>query len=200
MTRVIPEQVQDVINELGNIGIGSAATALSDLIEQPVITTNSSISPIEQEYAVHKRINDQVIGALFPFDKDLTGYALFIMEKEVVTHLLRKLLYREEVFEELDRESSGMLQEVTGLMISSYLRGIAEACGVSIRIQLPSVIMDMRGSILNEAFSLMLAQDKDAYWLEHDFTLEGVTSGNHLLFMLPKKSIDVILDKLEVRV
>ena len=199
MCSLIPDHVQDVIQELGNIGIGSAATALSDLMEQPVQTTNSDMTPIHQEYILHQQVNDQVIGVLFPFDKDLTGYALFIMEKETVSHMLGKLLHSEEPFEELDKEKSSMLQEVAGIMISSYLRGIAEACGASIRIQLPAVTMDMRGSIMNEAFSLMLSQDQDAYWLEHHFTIEN-SSSSQLLFMLPKKSIDQILDKLEVRV
>lgn len=200
MCSTLPDQVQDIIQELGNIGIGSAATALSELMEQPVQTTCCEMVPIHQEYSLHHPLNEQVIGVLFPFDKDLSGYALFIMEKETVAYLLDTVMHHTEPFTELNKENSGMLQEITGIMVSSYLRGIAEACGVSIRVQLPAVTMDMRGSIMNEAFSLILSQESNAYWGEHDFTIEGSSSASQLLFMLPKESIDKILDKLEVRI
>lgn len=200
MYSILPDQAQDVIQELGNIGIGSAATALSDLMEQSVETTCSPMVPIHRDYILQPQLNDQVIGVLFPFDKDLSGYALFIMEKETVAYLLDTVMHHTEPFTELNKENSGMLQEITGIMVSSYLRGIAEACGVSIRIQLPAVTMDMRGSIMNEAFSLILSQEADAYWGVHDFTIEGSSSTSQLQFMLAKKSIDKILDNLEVRI
>lgn len=43
-------QVQDTIQELGNIGIGAAATALSALLQQRVLTNTSRLGVIDDAF------------------------------------------------------------------------------------------------------------------------------------------------------
>lgn len=194
------EQVQDLIHELGNIGIGSAGTSLSVLLDTQVKTTTLKAEPIESGMILDAaKMKEQVVGILFPFDKDVQGFALFLLEKEFVDVLLMKLIKKKCDYKDMDNESSSLLQEVTGIMISSYLSGISQATDAHVRIQLPAVTFDMRGSIINDALSFLLLQDKEALWLDHEFQLDSCSAVNHLLFMLSKDSIESIFETLEVR-
>lgn len=194
------EQVQDLIHELGNIGIGSAGTSLSMLLDTQIKTTTLKAEPIDSEmYLDVTKMKEQVVGILFPYDKDIQGFALFLLEKDFVEDLMNILLKKQCDFKDMDKECSSMLQEVTGIMISSYLSGISQATNAHVRVQLPAVTLDMRGSIINDALSFLLLQDKKALWLDHEFQLDSCPAVNHLLFMLSKESIENIFQAVEVR-
>lgn len=194
------EQVQDLIHELGNIGIGSAGTSLSMLLDTQIKTTTLKAEPIDSELHLDaSKMKEQVVGILFPYDKDIQGFALFLLEKDFVDELTSKLLKKHCDFKDMDKECSSMLQEVTGIMISSYLSGISQATNANVRIQLPAITTDMRGSIINDALSFLLLQDKKALWLDHEFQIDACSAVNHLLFMLSKESIENIFKALEVK-
>lgn len=191
--------MQDVICELGNIGIGSASTSLSYLLHLPIVTSTATLEPIHYEHLAQQQMNDEIIGVLFPFDKDVQGFALFLLEQEFVHTILKELFHQTCDFSEMERENRDMLQEISGIMISTYLSAIAEAAHIRMRIQLPAITVDIRGSIINDALSLILSQNQESYWLDHEFHIEGSDVKNHLFFMLSTDGIYKILDTLEVK-
>ena len=82
-------------------------------------------------------------------------------------------------------------------MTSSYLEAISCATKLNIRIQLPALSMDMKGSIINDGLSYILQMGKTSFWLDHTFGIQNSVM-NHLVFMLPKDCITTIMDALEV--
>ena len=73
--------IQDIVGELGNVGIGSAATSLSSLLNESIDTTTSQVNIIDQQtFRKWKKNYDQSIGILFPIEKDLNGFALFLID------------------------------------------------------------------------------------------------------------------------
>ena len=53
-------QVQDTIQELGNIGIGAAATALSALLQQRVLTNTSRLGVIDDAFLLNQKLLEPV--------------------------------------------------------------------------------------------------------------------------------------------
>ena len=41
--------IQDIVGELGNVGIGSAATSLSSLLGRQILTTTSQVNIIDEQ-------------------------------------------------------------------------------------------------------------------------------------------------------
>lgn len=191
--------MQDVICELGNIGIGSASTALSYIVQQPITTATSQLTPIHQAYVVQQQINEDVIGILYPFDKDVQGFALFLLEQEFVQTLLKKLTDHSCCLSDMGQGDRDMLQEVSSIMISTYLSALAEAASIQLRIHLPAITVDMRGSIINDALSLILSLNQDSYWLDHEFHIKGSKVQNHIFFIVSSEGIHKILHALEVK-
>ncbi len=198
-TDTLTIQVQDTMHELGNIGIGAAATALSSMLRRSIKTSTSTLKPIDHTYLSEEtQMQDEVIGILFPFDKNIQGFGLFLLEKEFVEKILNNLAFSHSDFSNLDKESISILQEICSIMTSSYLEAISSETKLNIRIQLPAVSMDMKGSIINDGLSYILQQGQPSYRLDHEFSIENGCI-NHLMFMLPQECILTIMDALEVK-
>ena len=189
--------VKDTMQELGNIGIGAAATSLSLLTNMSVQTYSSELIFLDY-YKISKQIQleEQVVGILFPFDKDIQGFGLFVLDKQITRYLFENGSYPD--YCSLDIENIGMLQEICSIMMSSYLASIAEATKMKVRIQLPAVSIDMKGSIINNGLSFIFQQNRESYCIDHVFSV-GSTK-NHLFFLLPFDCIKNIMKRLEAKV
>lgn len=187
--------IQDIVGELGNVGIGSAATSLSSLLNESIDTTTSQVNIIDQQtFRKWKKNYDQSIGILFPIEKDLNGFALFLMDEESI----HKDIAARNVFEddESQTEILPLLKEICSIMISSYLSAIASYTNLHLKIRQPAISMDMKVSIINEALSNMLMMDDDAIYLIHSVK---ILHTHDLILMLSRKSILQVLARLEVR-
>ena len=88
--------IQDIVGELGNVGIGSAATSLSSLLGRQILTTTSQVNIIdEQTFIQWKDAYEQTIGILFPLEKELNGFALFLMDEKIFVRI--SLLFMESM-------------------------------------------------------------------------------------------------------
>ena len=194
-------QVQDTIQELGNIGIGAAATALSALLQQRVLTNTSRLGVIDDAFLLNQKLlEDQVAGILFPYDKDIQGYGLFILEEEFACAIWNSYLHKTVRFADLNKECMAVLQEICSIMISSYLSALASFADINIRVQRPAVSMDMKGSIINDGLSFNLRQEKEAFWLDHELKLAASAKPSHLLLIMNIDSIQNLMAGLEVAI
>lgn len=187
--------IQDIVGELGNVGIGSAATSLSSLLNESIDTTTSQVNIIDQQtFRKWKKNYDQSIGILFPIEKDLNGFALFLMDEESI----HKDIAARNIFEDDENQTEilPLLKEICSIMISSYLSAIASYTNLHLKIRQPAISMDMKVSIINEALSNMLMMDDDAIYLIHSVK---ILHTHDLILMLSRKSILQVLARLEVR-
>lgn len=189
--------VKDTIQELGNIGIGAAATSLSILTHLSVQTDTSELRFLDYSQIFQQvHVEEQVIGILFPFDKDIRGFGLFVLEKQLAAYLLENEMHTE--FHHLDTANISMLQEICSIMMSSYLASIAETTKMKVRIQLPALSIDMKGSIINNGLSFILQQNKESYCIDHEFKVRS--TNNHLFFLLTLDCIKNIMETLEGKI
>lgn len=193
------EQVQDLVQELGNIGLGCASTALSVLLHTQVKASTQQVVPLDQIFYLNTDgMNEQVLAVLFPYDKKMQGFALFLLEQAFVEDVLQALTHQSCDVTKIQKDEYKLLQEVTGIMVSAYLAGIAEAIHLPVRIHLPAITLDMRGSIINDALSFLMAQDKEVLLLHQEFQLASSSVVNHLMFLISQESILTTLHTLEV--
>lgn len=187
--------IQDIVGEFGNIGIGSAATSLSSLLNEQVHTTTSQVNIIDQQtFRKWKKNYDQSVGILFPIEKDLSGFALFLMDEEQIHEDVSSIQSSQD--DEEQKEMIPLLKEICNIMISSYLSAIASYTNLHLKIRQPAISKDMKVSIINEALSNMLMVDDDAIYLIHSLKILHTYD---LILMLSRKSILQILARMEVR-
>ncbi|MDQ1253180.1 MAG: chemotaxis protein CheC [Euryarchaeota archaeon] len=145
----------DVLNELGNIGSGHAATSLSILFDKDVDISVPKIRIVEIKNIYNELINGVVAGvliALESLDEGRSGY-LYIMlpensSKQIVTDLLG--------MENTDNEMyASTVMEIGNILSSSFCDALAEFMDIVLLPSPPSYAMDSPTAIIDSVVSQM---------------------------------------------
>lgn len=187
----------DALREVGNIGAGNAATALSQLINKKVEMTVPSLNivPFDDIFA---RIGGEevVIGVIVRVLGDTPGNVLFIFEKDVALGLIQTLIG--ERTEEISEMGTSALCEVGNIISSSYMNSIARFTNLVITPSVPAVTYDMLGAILSTTFIESGQYDDLVLDIETMFTQNQKKINGHFYYIPMPGSLEKILSALGV--
>jgi len=157
----------DAIREIGNIGAGNAATAMSQLLGCP-IEIDVPKAELVSIYDLDSYYDDpdSSYAAVFAASdgKDPFNFMLLVKEDEV--NRLVDLLVSKQFGMEMDVASlpqemvDSALGEIGNILLGSFLNAVNGLLGVTSRITTPSVTHDMLASILS-VVSAMFGQYGD---------------------------------------
>jgi chemotaxis protein CheC len=188
----------DALREVGNIGAGNAATALSQLINKKVDMTVPSINIIPFD-EIFSRIGGEevVVGVIVRVLGDTPGNILFIFEQETAVNIIELLTgQREEIISEL---GNSVLCEVGNIISGSYMNAIAKFTNLVILPSVPAVANDMLGAILSTTFIESGQFDDQVLDIETNFLNEDSTRVNGHFYYVPMPgSLEKILSTLGV--
>lgn len=148
----------DVLREVGNIGAGNAATALSKLLKKKIsmYVPNVRIMDFKDISNMLENAEKPIIGVLIKITGDLPGYILLILEYETADLFLNNLAESNSVqmvssnqrymFSELELSA---LKEVGNILSASYLSALTKLTGLITHTSVPGIAIDMAGSILS---------------------------------------------------
>lgn len=141
----------DALREVGNIGAGNAATALSQLLNTKVDMTVPSVNIIPfTEVFAKIGAEDLVVAVIVRVLGDIPGNILFVLEKEVAENIIEALTgSREDEFTEM---GNSVLCEIGNIISGSYMNSIARFTNLVITPSVPAVTYDMLGAILSTTF------------------------------------------------
>lgn len=146
------EEQFDALKEIGNIGSGHAASALSELLSKPINISVPQINILDYAHATENLGGPENVlaGILLSLNGDVSGMIMFLVQKNFASLLLKNLLDIDlgERFE-LDEMSQSAIREVGNIIASSYVNAIASLTGLSINVSVPELCVDMAGSILS---------------------------------------------------
>lgn len=177
----------DVLKEVGNIGAGNAATALSRLLDKPIDMTVPRVSLIQfDEIAERVGGSEQVVVAVFlRVDGDAPGNLFFIIEQKSAKKMLNNLLSirvaGEDRYSEMEYSA---LSEIGNILAGSYLSSLADFTRLSMVPTVPSIAVDMAGAILSFGL-LQYGQMGDSALLIDTAFLEGEESMEGHFFLIP---------------
>ncbi|WP_371860593.1 chemotaxis protein CheC [Paenibacillus chibensis] len=177
----------DVLKEVGNIGAGNAATALSLLLNKPVDMAVPKVQLLSFE-----EISDKVGGAeklvvaiFLRVEGDAPGNLFFILSPEAAKSLLNRLvgipLEGEGFFDEMEQSA---LCEIGNILAGSYLSSLADFTNLSMSPTVPALAMDMAGAILSYGLLQFGQMGDDALLIDTTF-LEGDHEVEGQFFLIP---------------
>ena len=177
----------DVLKEVGNIGAGNAATALSRLLDKPIDMTVPTVCLLPfEEIAERVGGSEQVVVAVFlRVEGDAPGNMFFIIEQKSAKVLLNNLLSI-EITDELNYSEmeSSALSEIGNILAGSYLSSLADFTSLSMLPTVPSIAVDMAGAILSFGL-LQFGQMGDSALLIDTAFLEGEDAMEGHFFLIP---------------
>lgn len=177
----------DVLKEVGNIGAGHAATALSKLLDKPVdmLVPKVRLLPFE-EIADSVGGSEQVVIAIFlRVEGETPGNLFFILTLESAKKLLRNLvgieLGSDEGYSEMELSA---LNEIGNILAGSYLTSLADFTNLNMQPTVPSLAIDMAGAILSYGL-LQFGQMGDQALLIDTKFLDGRDEIEGHFFLIP---------------
>ncbi|WP_213411356.1 chemotaxis protein CheC [Xylanibacillus composti] len=178
----------DVLKEVGNIGAGNAATALSKLLDKPVDMQVPKVNLLPFE-AITNIVggSEQVVIAIFlRVVGDAPGNMFFVIQPASAKKLLERIAGL-EIEEEEDRFSEmeySALHEIGNILAGSYLSSLADFTKLSLQPTVPSLAVDMAGAILSFGLMEYGAMGDRALLIDTKF-LEGQDAVEGHFFLIP---------------
>jgi chemotaxis protein CheC len=191
----------DVLKEVGNIGAGNAATALSRLLDKPVDMNVPTVRliPFEQIADRIGGFEKVVIAVFLRVEGDAPGNMFFIIEEGSARKLLNSLLsidtQSETGYTEMEFSA---LAEIGNILAGSYLSSLADFTQLSMSPTVPAITIDMAGAILSYGLEQYGEMGDSALLIDTTF-LEGQEELEGHFFLIPDpESFDIIFSALGV--
>jgi chemotaxis protein CheC len=177
----------DVLKEMGNIGAGHAATALSRLLDKPVdmLVPTVRMVPFE-EISNSVGGSEQVVIAIFlRVEGETPGNIFFILSQESAKKILRNLVgidvENEDSYSEMELSA---LNEIGNILAGSYLTSLADFTNLYMVPTVPSLAIDMAGAILSYGLLQYGEMGDHALFIDTKF-LDGTDEIEGHFFLIP---------------
>lgn len=196
------EMQMDVLKEVGNIGAGHAATALSKLLNKPIDMMVPKVRMVPFEEIAESVGGDErvVVGVFLRVEGETPGNMFFILTQESAKNLLRHIVGI-DITEDGDFHTEmelSALSEIGNILAGSYLTSLADFTNLSMSPTVPSLAIDMAGAILSFGL-LQYGQMGDHALLIDTAFLEGKDEVQGHFFLIPDpESFDRIFAALGV--
>lgn len=136
----LSEMQLDAIGEIMNISMGSAATAVSELLNAKVWITTPKVSVVEASQLNYDRL-EPAICVKIEYIKGLSGSNLMILKEDDVQLILNQLMGKPPVISpdfEFDELNISAVSEVMNQMMGASSTALADFLGMSIDISTPT--------------------------------------------------------------
>ena len=191
----------DILKEIGSIGGGNAATALSSMLSAKV---NMSLPGVEilgfNEALDHLGDPEELVAAIFvEMSGELSGIMLFVLTKEFSDEILFRMLGKADSdFLALDEIDSSVLIEIGNIVISSYITAMASLTGVNVELSVPQPALNMLGGIMSVPIAMMGQHSDRIMMITGEFKIDGKALNSNMLLLPDVESLNVLMKKLGV--
>lgn len=142
----------DTLKEIGNIGQGHAASALSSVLNEEIDVAVPEIKILEFNDVVNYLGGPEniAIGLFVALSGEIDGMMLCIMQKDFVDHIVQTMFNKQAgELTGLGEMDMSFVTEVGNIQASSYINAIASLAGLNVNLSVPHVTVDMVGAILS---------------------------------------------------
>lgn len=197
----INSYAMDMFKEIGSIGTGNAATALSGTLSDKISMSLPEVNIMGYNQAISFLGGpEKIIAAvLVHMTGEFSGIMLYLLDLNFMNFVFERLnLQKIDNYEDIDEIRSSAISEVSNIIISSYANAISHLSGIAINLSVPAMAINMLGGIMSVPMieygyvtdKIMMIGGKFAS------SEENMTSN---LLMLPDiKSLNFLLKKLGV--
>lgn len=195
------EMQLDALQEVGSVGAGHAATALSQLVDNRVelAVPELKLVPVQEVPAVFGGAETLVAATYTRLLGDLGGSMLFVAPRHSALALVDLLRNRDVgTTKSFGGEHEGLVTHVASILTSAYLAAIARLAGLCVLPGPAAFTMDMAGGVL-DVMALEAGMRADlALLILTRFHNEDTSVDAYLFFMPDQESLEVILSRLGV--
>ena len=191
----------DALREIGSIGTGNAATALSALLGREVRITVPEVRIMGYNEAIERIGGAEEItaGVLVRMNGEINGIMLSVQKLEFVDLVISSMLDKHvDSYSMLHEMECSALIEVGNIMISTFINALSGLAGIQIGLTVPGFTVDMQGAIMTVPMAEYGGQSDYIMTIGGNFVCNKKEVPCHLLLSPDIRSLNILLKKLGV--
>lgn len=192
----------DTLREIGSIGTGNAATALSNMLGREVRITVPEVRIMGYNEAIEWIGGPEEItaGVLVKMSGQLNGIMLSCQQLEFVNLVLKAVLDQSiHDYMGLREMESSCLIEVGNIMISTFINALSGLADINVNLTVPAFTVDMQGAILAVPMAEYGGQSDYIMTIGGNFVCDDKEVPCRLLLSPDIRSLNFLLRKLGVQ-
>lgn len=191
----------DALREIGNIGAGHAATALSTLLNKTIKINvpKARIVPFNDIISSVGGPEKAVVGVFVRITGHIDGNILIMMDQEAAYAIADMLIAQKTPRHDglTDMQKSALL-ELGNILGSSYMVAMSDFTKLLIKVSVPSLAQDMAGALISFPLSLYGYMGDTAFLIDTEF-IEGLDGTKLHFFLIPDdESLKLLLKAIGV--
>ena len=191
----------DTLREIGSIGTGNAASALSQMLGKSVRITLPEVRIMGYNEAIEWIGGPEAItaGVLVRISGQINGIMLAVQSLDFINLVLSSVLEKHiENYDELHELERSALVEIGNIMISTFINALSGLADISVDLTVPSLTVDMQGAILTVPMAEYGGQTDYLMTVGGNFVSDGREVPCRLLLSPDIRSLNFLLRKLGV--
>ena len=186
----------DALREIGNVGAGNSATALSQIINHRIDMNvpEVSIVPITDVPDLVGGPDVMVAGVFLRVYGAAPSNILFLLPQESAFYLVDMILGKPHgETKTLDFMDESALMEIGNILAGAYLNALFNLTKLSLLPSIPALAMDMAGAILSVVLIQLGQMGDHALVIETEFQADEDGIKGHFFLVPDPGSLDTIL-------
>lgn len=191
----------DVLKEIGNIGAGHAATALSQLLRERVQMTVPAVSilPLTKACNILGGVEKPVVGIYMRVFGDAPGKIVCLFSQSEALRLIENISgAKHSTLDTFGEYEISAMKEIGNIMTGAYLYALANLTGLDYFSSVPAFASDMAGAILNTVLLDLGLLGDYSLLIETQFSLTYREINGHFFLIPDPESLELVLDKLKI--
>lgn len=191
----------DCLREIGNIGSGSAANALSAMLGKNVVMKVPDVSVMDYQEVIDRMGGPEkvITGILVRLVGDVNGMIMFLLEDSFAHVVLNTFMQLENVrVTTLDPTQLSVITEMGNIMAGSYLLALSQLTGLTIDMSVPSMTVDMLGAIMSVPIIEFSEVGDKVLFIDDGFVIDGVNIKSNIILIPEMESLETLMKKLGV--
>lgn len=195
------EMQMDVLKEIGNIGSGNAASALSTMLGCVTDISVPSVKLLDFGDAVNFLGGPEniAIGMLVNLTGDISGMMLYVLQHSCASMMTSAIFGSNiEDINNMNEMEQSFIGEVGNIMSASYINAIASLTGLTIDISVPNMCVDMVGAILSVPAVQFAQVGNKVLFIDDSFVIGGSEVKSNMILVPEMESLERLFERLGV--
>lgn len=187
----------DVLKEMGNIGVGNATTALSQLlgcVKVEMYVPEVALCPLSEIPDMLGGAEETVVGIYIKAPGDVSFYTIFLLSLESAQALVQELAGEDRLLAE--DFSRSVLLEVGNIITAAYLNALSYMTNLTFLPKPPVLATDMAGAILGTVLADASVAEDCILVLKTAFATETHEIEGSFLIIPDLDSLDIVVNLL----
>lgn len=197
MNIVLDKFYYDALNEVGNIGMGNATTALSQLVGKSIEVSGSSLTLLKAK-DISENLSSEKMGAIVRVMGDMNGGFILVLGKSH-SEVLADMLLKDSSEDNYMKVSAFI--EVANILAGSYYNALSKFLNLSIIPSIPTISEGTTDEIFEKAKKHMSGKIDHIFGLTTLFEIRGEDEYHSLsgdmYMLLDTASLQSVIDRIE---